>query len=395
MGFRANIGNMWVDGDETRIFDISLILETEKSYIEFTNGNTIFEERNFNNYDNKKILIQFQSNSYIICLEKVCITTINCGIESGIHPTKIKMVATFVNFTIKKGNIDDIAKYRARFYISKIDFKRGWLNSVLKRTFSLNIENKQIGYIFDNKTNNGYFEFPNSMSKNECKDIFAILQELFAVYSGKKFKLDYVLIKDETHEEFFGNINEGYIFYNEGYVQYDFIDTRRTSYKEFIESVFDNYKRKNKNWRLNLLIDYFLQYYHSQFVEIQFLCFSIFFEALKYSYAENIRHFKRDKNQFFLKPNTKERYSFKEILNLIYGELNIHNGTTSFISKRDCLIHTGEIANVNIKEIFELKNQIKEIIVSLLNFQGEVHFRDIVTYKDINTTFSEYQKSKG
>lgn len=393
--FTGTKGIMNIEDKIVNISSINVFLKSSESYIQFIDDSNPYTSQ-FDSYIGN-ISIDFETDEFNVHLDNVVISGINSGtIEAGKPLPKQTIRAIFIKFVIKKGISDIDKNYTKTFYISNVSFKDSFLLSKFKRTFDISVNDEQIRYRYI-KNDEASFEFltPSKIQDTKNKYIVDILNNLFLIYCGKKFKLDYILIEDENYKEIYGNINENYPFLKEGIFHYEFINIFETRcFKDFVESTFNTYDSKQKHWGLNLLIDYFISYYHTSFTEIGFLYLSIFFESLKNSYAKNIQKYTQNKNNFFINPNTKKTFSFKDLVKEIGLNLNIQSIDTSFIKIRNELIHTGYIQKINICDVQRLENQVKEVILSLIGFTGKAYFRNIKSNEIIEATLTEYQKIK-
>lgn len=168
---------------------------------------------------------------------------------------------------------------------------------------------------------------------------------------------------------------------------------------EFLEQTYPNYVAQNLNFKVWLLIEY---YWRSHQVSIdihKFLFGSVFMEALKFSYGENLSSYYQDKNSsgiikgFKVAASDVKHVHFKKLLYDCANHLSYplipptcpgHNsGPFTFIDERNAIFHSGlstasqlgiTSSWVHIKpELEKLYEQMDDYLLRILNYKGNIY----------------------
>jgi hypothetical protein len=372
--YKADKGIITVAKSEREINNITLFLTDSECKVKFDDNSM----KNHEDTDDNVVIEFCTDDNHEIKLNNVNV---------------YGQIGKFTEFTVKKGDHGN-RDYKKRFYISDHDFEGN---------FDITLDGQQISFV--SAEGDSYFEFHKNSKEYEkiCCDIFKKIQHLCSIYYGRCFRFKYVLTEDENFTEIGGYPDCGYM--SKRLQEYQFTPI---PFNKFVETVFNEFCKNEKIWNLNLLFAYFIQYFSSNILETQFLNLSIFFENLKYSYAENVADIQKGRPGEYIKPKKnlfcrlfqkgKGKYSFIELLELTYKELKINNGYTGFYGYRNKVVHTGKIPDTDnsaklnsaLSALYMSLDQSKEIIAILLNFHGYIYFTQFNKYM----TLDEYQKIK-
>jgi len=141
--------------------------------------------------------------------------------------------------------------------------------------------------------------------------------------------------------------------------------------KSFVEQTYPNFVRLEQSRKLNVVIDYFLQAERqNQPTECRLIFTLVLLENLKYTYA----HAKPISfvDGHFIKPNG-ERYSFKELLKMMFREVDMRPDLSSAVSLRNEIIHSGLSQEPHHQQwaMYEkIHDLLREYILRLLDFHG-------------------------
>lgn len=144
--------------------------------------------------------------------------------------------------------------------------------------------------------------------------------------------------------------------------------------KSFIEQTYPNFVRLEKSRKLNAVIDYLLQAErHGQPTECRLIFAFILLENLKDTFArsKSIPYLKG----FFRKtPNPNDpRYSFEELLELMFREVRMRRGLKRIVKLRNELIHSGLSRKSHHQKwaMYEkIHDILREYILRLLGYHG-------------------------
>lgn len=386
--FKSSEGNAIMDQHNQPIKNITLKLSREEAYIQFTISYssisinaTLHEliqdisEISFTDQDGYNIIIHkavwtkrtISDKDLYILANKQLIYSVECTLK-----------CEFVDFCIEKGNKCN-SDYEVNFFIS---------NHRFTHDFKINLNG--IDILFDYKKSCFLFPKTKVYQTKEYETMFSAIEYLYALYYGHFFRKTYTEFKDNNYHKIYGNINEDFELYPpvEGYY---FCNNKDINFIGFLEEVFPrvyeeqkNEGCKNRGWRINLLIHYYLLFTRTNILQIKFLLLSVFMEALKFSYGKYIAQLKEKEGRSgeFLK-NKKEKYTFKEMVQLVYKKLDIQDGDTKFIDDRNNVVHSGTIEKITSEKIFPLENSVREILKKIIEFKGPIYH--------CNSTGGEYR----
>ena len=394
--FISSEGKAIIDQHEQPIKNITLKLSREESYIQFTVSYSFISinatlheliqdisQISFTDQKGYNILIPkavwskptISDKDVYIIANKQLISSVECTLK-----------CEFIDFCIEKGKHCN-SDYEMKFFISKHNFTQD---------FTINLNSTDISFNYRESC----FIFPKTKVYSdkkhtkceEYKKIFNAIQHIYALYYGHFFRKTHTEFKGSDYHKIYGNINEDFELYAsvEGYY---FCNYKDITFIDFLKEVFPRVyeeqkdeRDKNRGWRLNLLIHYYLLFTRTNNLQIQFLLLSVFMESLKYSYGKYIAQLKERRAGEFLKENRtwvegliynqKNVYSFEEMIQLVYKKLDIQDGYIQFITKRNDVVHSGTIEKITRDKIFPLENQVREILKNIIEFKGTLYYRD-------------------
>lgn len=351
----------FADGNTINIEDISLnFIDSTIKYVHKVNSDSI----DFNFFD-KKHIEKIQLN-----IKNLNIELRNCEVvgiaDEDVNITQI-ITLEFEELKIKKAYTSAQRKHRIKACISNVLFENVYLRMSLNKKEEFKINNIKIKYIPSRK-DKAYLVFDNyntQASENEILSIIENINDLFLLYFGRYFKIEYISIKSKNYKEYLRHTSLHPLCINPVH-KCEFIDYRRIHFKEFLLIVYDKYALNKNIWNMDLLISYFILVYHTGFKDLKFLYLSIFFEKLKSSYARNIKLYKKIGKNFF---NGTKKLSFKNILIdfSIYSSINLD---TSFIKYRNDVIHDSDY-RIPMEICFKLENQTKKVLAYLIGLDDE------------------------
>ena len=393
---KSSEGKAFIDQHEQSIKNITLKLNREESYIQFTVSyssisiNATLHELiqdisqiSFTDQNGYNILIPKAVWSKRIIADKDLYIIAN---EQLIYSVECTLKCEFVDFFIEKG----------KHYNSDCEMKFFISNHNFTQDFTINLNSIDISFNYRESC----FIFPKTKVYSdkkhtkceEYKKIFNAIQHIYALYYGHFFRKTHTEFKGSDYHKIYGNINEDFELYApvEGYY---FCNHKDITFIDFLKEVFPRVyeeqkdkRDKNRGWRLNLLIHYYLLFTRTNILQIQFLLLSVFMESLKYSYGKYIAQLKEKRSGEFLKAsgswwkkwicNQKNIYSFEEMVQLVYKKLDIQDGYTQFITNRNDVVHSGTIEKITRDKIFPLENQVREILKNIIEFKGTLYYRD-------------------
>lgn len=116
---------------------------------------------------------------------------------------------------------------------------------------------------------------------------------------------------------------------------------------------------------------------NQEFIDTTLLLACNWLEALNYQYALNIKKYKQDKYNYFLKTDGS-RYHFKTLVDEGLTHFGIRPPTLNFSTARNDLVHTGKIRSA-IGTSLQIKNELNTTIESLF-FTVFKYTGDIIDY---------------
>lgn len=147
-----------------------------------------------------------------------------------------------------------------------------------------------------------------------------------------------------------------------------------TTIKSFVEQTYPTFIKLEKSRKLHVVIDYLLQAERqNQPTECKLIFAFVLLENLKDTYARNIGI--SYLNGFFRKeprPNGP-KYSFEEILNLMFREVRMRRGLKRVIKLRNEIIHSGlshKSHRQNWAMYEKIHDLLREYILRLLGYHG-------------------------
>ena len=156
-----------------------------------------------------------------------------------------------------------------------------------------------------------------------------------------------------------------------------------------VESTFEQFASLRSNLDLDKLIAYYVMMKHSRFVDTKYLLGCIFMEGLKYSFSKNIKRITYDEQRHGFKKSDGSNYAFKELIDLLYREYNITNGSTTFIKYRNEVVHEGALSSISFEEIIlkeqELETTIEHLLLNILKYDGLYWDRSSREWVEYNT----------
>ena len=284
--FKSSEGTAIIDQREQPIKNITLKLSLEESYIQFTVSyssirinETLHEliqdisQISFTAQDEYNILIPkavwsertISDKDLYIIADKQLIRSVECTLK-----------CEFVDFCIEKGKHCN-SDYEMKFFISNHNFTQD---------FTINLNNIDVSFNYKESC----FIFPKTKvysdkKHTQCKEykkIFNVIQNMYALYYGYFFRKTYTEFKGNDYHKIYGNINADFELYAP-VEEYYFCNHKGITFIDFLEEVFSRVyeeqkdeRDKNKGWRLNLLIHYYLLFTRTNILQIQFLLLSVF-----------------------------------------------------------------------------------------------------------------------
>lgn len=141
--------------------------------------------------------------------------------------------------------------------------------------------------------------------------------------------------------------------------------------REFLESVWPNYRRLKRQWKLPALINYLLiADSPGQPVEVKLVLISVILENIKTRYAKAAG--KPFVNGFFIKPN-RQRYGFEELLSEALHSVGMRRPLRRIIRVRNQIVHTGQLDLPVERRAFYFEESMSiaiEFVLRLLGFHG-------------------------
>ena len=295
----------FADGNIINIENISLnFIDSTIKYVSNDTSNSV----DLDFFDKKHIdKIQLNIKNLNIELRNCAATNVSTNIDVNITQT---ITLQFEELNIKK-RCSPRKNRGLEVCISNISFKKYYLIKNLDKKEKFKNNNIKIKYVPSGK-DKAYLIFDNYNETDKSK-IFSMINNinnLFLLYFGRYFKIEYISIKFKNYTEYLRHTSLHPFCINSIHT-YDFIYNQIISFKDFLSIVCNKYISNKTKWNMGLLISYFILIYHTEFKDLKFLYLSIFFEKLKSSYAKNIKKYKKKGNYFY---NGTKILNFKEIL---------------------------------------------------------------------------------
>jgi hypothetical protein len=157
--------------------------------------------------------------------------------------------------------------------------------------------------------------------------------------------------------------------------------------KEYLESVWPEYRRLREVRKFNVVLHYFTSIHkENQPLEIKLVLLFVLFENLKHTYAQEEGypfingHFRAHGATIVRKGRGK---TFKELLTSMFSEVGMTPDFTALISLRNEIIHSG-ISVLDVSTRYEIykscQKLFREYFLRLLKFRGEYKLCDEQTY---------------
>lgn len=361
-----------------------------------SNGNSYIEFKS-NNAKLKSIKEEIDVESLVVCIKDNILV-------KGVSKDRISKLDT--DYTLHFTSIDGWEINIFGFSINEMElfknsFKGRCLNIQAKNG---NIQKKEIVKQYKLVENLNKFKWPNKFNTGPLKGLELVPEKYFLFpYSSGFFILkdSYENIKKKW-ERSFDNIFYLLSFYSSNFisVRVSFINGnnykeftaqclskplnsamsnfREDSTYEFLNFSYTNFLNLKNQLNLDLVINYYVQMKQENFIEIKYLMGSILLETFKYAYASLYKNYKKS-GDYFLKPGTKERYHFKELIYEMFSEFNISiSNTQNWIDKTNnkCIV------GLKPKEYNKYAKIIKEIYFTH-NIQWKPSFiENIIQYRN-------------
>lgn len=147
---------------------------------------------------------------------------------------------------------------------------------------------------------------------------------------------------------------------------------------EFLNSSYDNFEDKKDKLNLGYVINYYIWMKQGYFIEVKYLMGSVLLETLKHAYATRYKEYEKE-GKYFLKPKTKELYSFKELVYEMFSEFDIDiNKFQNWINNTDEQCING----LKSREYYSKRIFINEICSSHNIMWKESFIEDIIGYRN-------------
>jgi hypothetical protein len=147
--------------------------------------------------------------------------------------------------------------------------------------------------------------------------------------------------------------------------------------KSFVEQTFNNYKSLENPRKLNVAIHYMLLIENNDLpTEAKLALSFVLLENLKSSFAHS-NDIEYKNNSFWKKDNlTKKssKYSFKELLEMMFNEVGMANDLSQVKTIRDEIIHSGLTQlhqDCAVKLHDDIHDLCREYLLKLLGYNGE------------------------
>jgi hypothetical protein len=226
-------------------------------------------------------------------------------------------------------------------------------------------------------------QVPNSVGYFETSDIFSnyattwvdrfnnlLLLLRFAASNMINFPLIYIS-KSEGNEliEITSYIKDGGQGSSIFYLDYP------GELKKIVDSTYGNLVALRHVLDLDKLILYYIMMKNTIFVDNKYLLGCVFMEGLKYSFANNVKHYTPYKNGFINPAKSKnEKFTFEELITEIYQTYKITKDDKSFIKYRNEVIHQGAISSISFETLLakkaELEALIEHLLLNILEYNG-------------------------
>ena len=162
----------------------------------------------------------------------------------------------------------------------------------------------------------------------------------------------------------------------------------------FLEQTLPAFRANAANYELERLTWYYCRAFMEQYGEARFIFAGVFMEALKFHWAKNVANYPTDVKangliRGFVKNVTpggrRIHYTFEELVDGVAAHIG-YNAAFTFIEDRNALFHTGAPAGAQLgaaggggtwallkPELFKLYDQMEDLLLRILNYQGPIH----------------------